>query len=96
MPVEKVPVIVLGGSFNTDRRSTRMQDWAVELLKRISQGLDPEKVFFVIGYRMLAYERELVKMCGDRFEIFAMVPTQLTEEEVRRPYFHRVGRHGSV
>ena len=84
MPVEKVPVIVLGGSFNTDRRSTRMQDWAVELLKRISQGLDPEKVFFVIGYRMLAYERELVKMCGDRFEIFAMVPTQLTEEEVRR------------
>ena len=84
MPVDKVPVIVLGGSFNTDRRSTRMQDWAVELLKRISQGLDPEKVFFVIGYRMLAYERELVKMCGDRFEIFAMVPTQLTEEEVRR------------
>ena len=84
MPVDKVPVIILGGSFNTDRRSTRMQDWAIGLVKRIVEGADPEKVFFVIGYRMLAYEKELVRLCKDRFEIYAMVPTQLTEEEAAR------------
>ncbi|MDO5456143.1 MAG: adenosine deaminase, partial [Eubacteriales bacterium] len=48
------------------------------------EGADPEKVFFVIGYRMLAYERELVRLCGGRFEIFAMVPSQLTEKEAGR------------
>ena len=84
MPVDKVPVILLGGSFNTDRRSTRMQDWAIDLVKRIAEGADPEKVFFVIGYRMLAYEKELVRLCKNKFEIFAMVPTQLTEEEAAR------------
>ena len=84
MPVDKVPVILLGGSFNTDRRSTRMQDWAIDLVQRIVEGADPEKVFFVIGYRMLAYEKELVRLCENRFEIYAMVPTQLTEEEAAR------------
>ena len=84
MPTDKVPVIVLGGSFNTDRRSTKMQEWAQDMLKRIAEGADPEKVFFVIGYKMLAYERELVRLCNGRFEIFAIVPTQLTEQEAAR------------
>ena len=48
------------------------------------EGADPEKVFFVIGYRMLAYEKELVRLCENRFDIYAMVPTQLTEEEAAR------------
>lgn len=84
MPTDKVPVILLGGSFNTDRRQTRMQEWAMDLLSRISGNADPDKVFFVIGHRMLAYEKELVRMSGNRFEIFAMVPTHLTSEEVSR------------
>jgi hypothetical protein len=84
MPTDKVPVILLGGSFNTDRRPTRMQDWAVEMLRRIVEEADPDRVFFVIGYRMLAYERELVRLCRGRFEIFAMVPTRLTEQEAGR------------
>ena len=84
MPLDKVPVILLGGSFNTDKRSTRMQDWAADLLQRIVEGSDPEKVFFIIGYRMLGYEKELVRLCENKFEIFAMVPTQLTEEEAAR------------
>jgi hypothetical protein len=84
MPTDKVPVILLGGSFNTDRRQTRMQEWAMDLLSRISGNADPDKVFFVIGHRMLAYEKELVHLCGNRFDIYAMVPTHLTSEEVSR------------
>jgi hypothetical protein len=61
-----------------------MQDWALDLVQRIVEGADPEKVFFVIGCRMLAYEKELVRLCENRFEIYAMVPTQLTEEEAAR------------
>ena len=84
MPTDKVPVILLGGSFNTDRRQTRMQEWAMDLLRRITDTADPDKIFFVIGHRMLAYEKELVRISGNRFEIFAMVPTHLTSEEVSR------------
>ena len=56
----------------------------MDLLRRIVGHADPDKVFFVIGHRMLAYEKELVHLCGNRFEIFAMVPTHLTSEEVSR------------
>ena len=56
----------------------------MDLLRRIAGNTDPDKVFFVIGHRMLAYEQELVRMSGKRFEIFAMVPTHLTSEEVSR------------
>ncbi|MDO4805415.1 MAG: hypothetical protein Q4A32_11425, partial [Lachnospiraceae bacterium] len=84
MPSDKIPVILLGGSFNTDRRRTRMHGWAQDLLEQIVEKADPEKVFFVIGYRMLAYEMELVRLGGGRFEIFAMVPTHLKEDEARR------------
>lgn len=66
MPTDKVPVILLGGSFNTDRRQTRMQEWAMDLLRRITDTADPDKVFFVIGHRMLAYEKDLVHLCGNR------------------------------
>ncbi len=84
LPEDRVPVILLGGSFNTDHRNTRMQEGMKDLLTRILKGADPQRVFFVTGHRMLAYEQELVALSGGRFDIFAIVPTRLTPAEASR------------
>ena len=84
LPEDRVPVILLGGSFNTDHRATRMQEGMKELLTGILTGADPEKVFFVTGHRMLAYEQELASLSAGRFDVFAVVPTRLTPAEASR------------
>ena len=84
IPTDKVPVIVLGGSFNSSRHSTRMRPGLLQLLRVLTQRLDPAQVCFVIGNRLTAYERELVKLAGGRFEIYAIVPTRITAREAHR------------
>ncbi len=84
LPTGKVPVILAGGSFNSDRHTTRLRDGQKALLRKITEKCDPEKAFFVIGHRLTAYERELIQLAGGRFEIFAIVPTRMTETEARR------------
>ena len=84
LPEGKIPVVVLGGSFNSDRHVTRVQEGLRETLRRITAEADPEEVFFVIGHRMTAYERELAEMCAGRFEVYAFVPTAVTASEARR------------
>jgi len=84
LPADKVPVILLGGSFNTDRRPTRMQPWAGSLLEHLVREADPDRCFFVVGHKMLAYEQDLIRMAGGRFSIYAIVPTRLTRAEAAR------------
>ncbi len=84
IPPEKVPVILLGGSFNSSRHSTRMKPQLCSLLEELTRRLDPDRVCFVIGSRLTSYERELVRLAGERFEIFAIVPTRITAAEARR------------
>ncbi len=84
MPPDKMPLIVLGGSFNSDRHATPMREEFRELLKELVNRLNPEKVCFLVGHRMTAYERLLTELAGDRFEIFAMVPTRISAAEARR------------
>lgn len=84
LPAGKIPLVVLGGSFNSDRHVTPMREGLCGLLKALTERLDPEKVFFLIGHRMTAYERLLAELCEGRFEIFAMVPTRISPAEARR------------
>ena len=84
LPTDKVPVAVLGGSFNSSRHATRMKQPLIDLLEELTRRLSPEEVCFVIGSRLTGYERELVRLAGGRFEIFAIVPTRVTPFEARR------------
>lgn len=84
IPVDKVPVILLGGSFNSSRHATRMKKPLCDLIKKLTVSLSPEQVCFVIGNSLTGYERELAELAGDRFEIFAIVPTRVTSAEARR------------
>ena len=96
IPTDKVPVILLGGSFNSSRHATRMREPLKELLRELVDRLDPEQVCFVIGSRLTGYERELVEMASDKFEIFAIVPTRLTAAEVKRIQQSGVGVRVSI
>ena len=84
LPSDKIPVILLGGSFNSGNRSTRVTEPLRELVRRLTDGLDPDKCFFVTGNRMTGYERELTELAAGKFEIFAIVPTEITPPEAVR------------
>ena len=84
MPVNKVPVVLLGGSFNSSSHSTAIKKPMREMLADLVGMLDPEKAFFVIGNRLTGYEQELVKLSDGRFEIFAIVPTRIRLSEAQR------------
>ena len=96
IPADKVPVILLGGSFNSSNHSTRMKNSLREMLRRLTETLNPDQVCFVIGSRLTGYERELTKLAAGRFEIFAIVPTRITRAEARRIQKSGVGVRVSI
>lgn len=96
IPTDKVPVILLGGSFNSRSRSTRTKPKLKELVKQLTERLDPDKVCFVIGNRLTVYERELAELAGERFEIYAIVPTRITPAEASRLKRANVGIRVSI
>ncbi len=96
IPQDKIPVVLLGGSFNSGNRSTRMTEPLKELVRRLAKELDPDKVCFVIGNKMTGYERELVKLSNGRFEIFAIVPTEITHSEAMRLKHAEIGIRVSI
>ncbi len=84
LPEGKIPIILAGGSFNSDRHRTPLKDSPLALLDQLLAELDPEKVFFVIGHSLKAYEGYLAEKARGRFDIRAVVPTLLTPREARR------------
>ena len=84
LPESALPLIVAGGSFNSDRHETRMQPGGREVIDALLRGADPEKVFFVIGHRLTAHERYLVENNRGRFQIYAIVPAALRPAELAR------------
>ena len=96
MPSDKTPIVIVGGSFSHDSHKVRMTD---ENKKRIDDLLakeDPEKTFFVIGHALRGYEQYLVKENRGRFEVFAMVPSMITEPEYRKLRAARAGIRVSI
>jgi adenosine deaminase len=96
IPTDKVPVILLGGSFNSKRHSIRIKPKLTKLIDVLIEKLDPEKVCFVIGNRLTAYEKELVNKARERFEIYAIVPTRITAPESKRLRKSKVGVRVSI
>ncbi len=87
LPTGKTPIILMGGSFNSDRHVTRMRPDGKELINDLLITLNPKEVYFVIGHKLKGYETFLVeqnKKLAKPFEIFAFVPgTILKADEAR-------------
>lgn len=84
LPWDRTPVILVGGSFNTEKRTTRVTEDGRIQLEEMIRDLDPSEYFFVIGHTLKGYERLLVDLNRqerDPFEIYAFVPSLLCAGE---------------
>ncbi len=84
LPQDAVPVVVVGGSFNNDRHTTRVRPEMAGILDELLERGDPKRIFFVIGHRLTGYERYLVEHNRGKFRIYAMVPTVISQAEAGR------------
>lgn len=84
LPEGKTPIILAGGSFNSDRRDARLRPGGRAVIDTLLENADPEKVFFVIGHRLCGWERYLAEQNRGRFALFAIVPAALTDAECAR------------
>ena len=83
LPCDRVPVILVGGSFNNDRHATRRRhDVCAQLDELLAKG-DPSKMFLVIGHTLSGYEQYVVKQNQGKFDLFAFVPARIAEEEAK-------------
>lgn len=83
LPEDKIPLIVVGGSFNNASHNTRLRSQETALLDDLIKRSDPAKVFFVIGPKLTGYEKYILDHAKD-FEIFCFVPSLLTASEVQK------------
>lgn len=83
LPQEKVPVIIAGGSFNSQGRETVLNESAKNALRELVEKLDDKKAYFVVGHKMQGYEKALIdlsKELNKKFQINAIVPKMVSEE----------------
>lgn len=83
LPQDKVPVIIAGGSFNSQGRETVLSEDGKKLLEELIKKLDNKKAYFVIGHKMEGYEKAIIdisKKINKEFEIDAIIPKKVTKE----------------
>ncbi len=81
---DRFPVVLLGGSFNTENRATRVTAEGAKHLDKLMDYLDPEEVCFVIGHKLSGYEKYLIEHNKKNFRIYAVVPALLTSQEIEK------------
>ncbi len=96
LPEGKMPLVLAGGSFNSERRQTRTRASGLRLIDELLHRGDPEKIFFVVGHRLSGYEKYLVEHSAGRFEVFAVVPSALGRAECERLRHSDLGLRISV
>ncbi len=83
LPCDRVPVILVGGSFNNDRHVTRRQRDVCALLDHLLATGDPSKMFLVIGHSLSGYEQYLAKRNQGKFDLYAFVPARIGTDEAK-------------
>ncbi|MBE5825651.1 MAG: adenosine deaminase [Butyrivibrio sp.] len=78
---DRFPIVLLGGSFNTEKRATRVSTAGAKQLEELMEFLDPGEVCFVIGHKLSGYEKYLVEHNKKGFRIYAVVPSLITKAE---------------
>lgn len=83
LPLDKLPIIIAGGSFNARGRHTNVEDWGYSLLENIVNKVDPEKCYFVIGHSIRGYEKAIIEICRNshkNFEIYSIIPKLISKD----------------
>ena len=83
LPNDRVPVILVGGSFNNDRHATRRRRDVCALLDDLLDKGDPSKMFLIIGHSFSGYERYVADKNRGRFDVYAFVPARIEPKEAK-------------
>ncbi|WP_026528902.1 hypothetical protein [Butyrivibrio sp. VCD2006] len=78
---DRFPIVLLGGSFNTEKRATNVTAEGRKQLDSLLDILDPEEVCFVIGHKLSGYEKYLLSHNEKNFRVYAVVPALITRHE---------------
>lgn len=84
LPWDRTPVVLMGGSFNTEKRTTHITREGTEFIDRLLDELDPDEVFFAVGDRVSGYEKYLIDHNTRNFRIFAFVPSLITRAQEKK------------
>lgn len=83
LPWDKYPIVIAGGSFNSSNESQKVSDQDKALLQGLLDRLDPEKVFFVVGHKLLGHEKYLVQN-NKAFDVYSFIPSLMTKSQIRK------------
>ncbi|MCR5579953.1 MAG: adenosine deaminase, partial [Pseudobutyrivibrio sp.] len=81
---DRLPVVLLGGSFNTENRTTKISDNAIKQLDEMLDYLNPEEVCFIIGHKLAGYEKYLLDHNDKGFKIYSFVPAAISKKEAEK------------
>ena len=84
LPENRIPIVIAGGSFNNASHATRCKAAECALLDDLMKKANRRKVFFVIGPSITGYERYVLEKSRGKFDVFAFVPTAITDGELKR------------
>ena len=82
LPWNKYPIIIAGGSFSSGKTATKVTEQDRQLIKALLERLDPEKVFFVVGHKLLGQEKFLVQE-NKTFDVYSFIPALMTRHQIR-------------
>lgn len=81
---DRLPVVLLGGSFNTENRTTKISANATKQMDELMEYLNPEEVCFVVGHKLSGYEKYLLDNNKKGFRVYSFVPALITKTEAER------------
>lgn len=81
---DRLPVVLLGGSFNTESRTTKISANATKQMDELMEYLNPEEVCFVVGHKLFGYEKYLLDNNKKGFRVYSFVPALITKTEAER------------
>ena len=83
LPLNKVPIVIAGGSFNARGIHTNIEEEGASILEKLVKQANPDNAYFVIGHSIRGYEKEIIEICkrlNKKFEIYAIIPKMLRKE----------------
>ncbi|MGI6508963.1 MAG: hypothetical protein ACOX1L_00490 [Erysipelotrichaceae bacterium] len=81
LPWDKFPVIIAASSFTTDDNAVKMTEFDRRLMRSMLNRLDPDKVFFVLGHKLLAHEKFLLANNKRNFDIYCIIPALMDKQQ---------------
>ncbi len=83
LPLDRIPIIIAGGSFNAKNRETKVTEEGLNILEDLIKKIDNKKVYFVVGHKVEGYEKAIIDISNKLnkdFEIYAIVPKMISKE----------------